>query len=605
MEDKQGFSASGGAATTADHDTSHEVVRQTIVESLEAPMLQGITVAHCVAFRRNREIYERKVAEKNSESGIQVQETTYLNSVPSHMLKMMILGRFISAKHPSEVTNEQVKRCIELRAKIHLNEYNINLIEHRIQHIKLESRCKGSTLEDMVWDLVSKYTETLDKCGYDEFIEKKPSVAVEHIMQRLTHRELCSRALTVLRFRKSEGIRDDFQMFFEALINTAKQLDIEEVTKARHQQSTAEAEVDAILEGTLQSRGEGSRNNRKNRWKRSKGGRNETKNSDSKANDSSQRDKKRNLPPCLNPKCGGNHYISDCPNSTSEEKAKLKKEYHKAKRAKRGKTSNGKPQGQVGQVARAQGSDNSSMFAASFCCGAVEVIVLADQGADANIVSPSVLDDIRRADPTLCIKPLPEPLTYRNASPTAPHITCSRQMQADIMIRIRHGTNLMLRGIKWLISDAEVDKVFIGRHVLSAVGLNYRTLLSAACDRFEGLVDVPQALRNDNAEDGPCANTGSNIAIHSILQDREFQEGSTYHRHGGYEYDALDDSDVYVDLGDETPEELETALNKMLLEAKTQGISETGQRRLEKLLQEYKSVFEHGWVNPNQPTCHQ
>ncbi len=45
MEDKKGSSASTPAATTADHDTSNGVVRQTIVESLEAPMLQGITDA--------------------------------------------------------------------------------------------------------------------------------------------------------------------------------------------------------------------------------------------------------------------------------------------------------------------------------------------------------------------------------------------------------------------------------------------------------------------------------------------------------------------------------------------------------------------------------
>ncbi len=163
---------------------------------------------------------------------------------------------------------------------------------HRTQHIQLESCSKGSTLEDKVWDRVSKYTETLEKCGYDEFIEKKPSVVVEHIMRRLTPRALLS-LTSVVWLRKSEGLWDDFQVFFEALVNTAKQLDAEELTKVRHQQSTAEVEVDFILEETLQSREDGNRNNRKTRLIRGKIGRDETKNSDTKANGSSPNDKKQ------------------------------------------------------------------------------------------------------------------------------------------------------------------------------------------------------------------------------------------------------------------------------------------------------------------------
>lgn len=68
---------------------------------------------------------------------------------------------------------------------------------------------------------------------------------------------------------------------------------------------------------------------------------------------------------------------------------------------------------------------------------------------------------------------------------------CKREITADVMLRIRHGTNLMLKCVKMLISEGEVQNVFIGRHFLPAPGLNNRVFLAAAADRSDGVVNVP------------------------------------------------------------------------------------------------------------------
>lgn len=46
---------------------------------------------------------------------------------------------------------------------------------------------------------------------------------------------------------------------------------------------------------------------------------------------------------------------------------------------------------------------HSGLFSAKFCAGAVEVIVLADQGADSNFIPPSVLPLIKEAYQELAI----------------------------------------------------------------------------------------------------------------------------------------------------------------------------------------------------------
>ena len=48
-----------------------------------------------------------------------------------------------------------------------------------------------------------------------------------------------------------------------------------------------------------------------------------------------------------------------------------------------------------------------------------------------------------------------------------------------------------MRGVKWFFADVDVGYVYIGRHVLAALGLNNCKLLAAAADRLNGVADTP------------------------------------------------------------------------------------------------------------------
>lgn len=102
----------------------------------------------------------------------------------------------------------------------------------------------------------------------------------------------------------------------------------------------------------------------------------------------------------------------------------------------------------------------------------------------------------------------------------------------DVMLRTRHGTNLLMRGFRWMIADdAELHHVYVGHHVLAALGLNNRILLAAAADRFNGVVDFPEALKKDGQQDTAWVSRPETIQY--ILHERGLDFGSTYHSEGG------------------------------------------------------------------------
>ena len=68
--------------------------------------------------------------------------------------------------------------------------------------------------------------------------------------------------------------------------------------------------------------------------------------------------------------------------------------------------------------------------------------------------------------------------------------------------------------------------------------------------------------------------------------------GTTFHSDCGTEEDMLEDSDVYVDLGEDSPEELDMALSERLSEARKSGLSDIGAQKLKNIIDKHKQVFD-------------
>lgn len=102
-------------------------------------------------------------------------------------------------------------------------------------------------------------------------------------------------------------------------------------------------------------------------------------------------------------------------------------------------------------------------------------------------------------------------------------------------------------------------------------------------------------LRKDGRPDTSCAEAPA--TIQAVIRDRAWEFGSTYHSEGGSDVDCLEDSNVYVDLGEEAPDELEKAITEMIDDAKYDGLSDAGVERLRSMIGKYP-VFGFGKTPP-------
>ena len=78
-------------------DGNSSTVKQTIVETLEAPRLNGISTQDFVKFKQDRAIYERRAAKKNYQDGVTVALTSYRNSIKNPILALMLRAEWVTA----------------------------------------------------------------------------------------------------------------------------------------------------------------------------------------------------------------------------------------------------------------------------------------------------------------------------------------------------------------------------------------------------------------------------------------------------------------------------------------------------------------------------
>ena len=291
---------------------------------------------------------------------------------------------------------------------------------------------------------------------------------------------------------------------------------------------------------------------------------------------------KRPPPSCLNPRCDENHLIKDCSKTSHAYWKKLLKKHFEGR--KKHKRDNGGI-GSCGSTFK-----SSAMFRASFCDGGVEVVVKADQGLDANVIPRNILRDITKALRSLQIKKLLGQVQYGTTVKNGPKVTFHSQALVSVLLHIRHGTTLALRNVQWLIFNEDADYVIIGEPVLRVLGLDNRRLLEAAADRHGSPIEVSE-LKGKTLDEDKSQNCGAGT-VQSLMETVRAQMGSTYHCDGAAEEENLEEGDMYVDLGEDPAAELQAEFSKRVDEARSNGISEQGGKRLSEFLNKYQAVFE-------------
>ena len=284
--------------------------------------------------------------------------------------------------------------------------------------------------------------------------------------------------------------------------------------------------------------------------------------------------KQQKLPPlCLHEECakkGRRHYMRDCKEVTLEEGRRLIMEY-------KAKNGSAKKISALSTAADADSTKINALFAV------LESHVLcADNGSDINLIPSNLLSSLLRKGAMIEVKTLKTPRRYGLAAVTSADgrelfLECDKVAVMNIKLLIRHGTTLTLRNVPWYVATGYVAEPLLGRPILEELGLNTREMLAAASDRFNGAADVRHLLPMHDYKEGSIA--------------RLIQDGIFHSDHGFTNEDGEEEDKSWLDLGEDSELEIRQAFGKILRASSENGLSAKGQKRLSKVLNEYRDVF--------------
>lgn len=539
-------------------------VKQTTLVGLEAPRLRSMEMKDMILFIRAREVYENTVAEKNKESGVNIPLASYRVSVEHNVLRMMWRAKWIVSDSLESITDNDIKTCVRDRSKRNLDTLNSEEVDAIVKKVRMKMHIREA--ESRVWTLALDYEKALEDAGFKDVLDRFPHIAIEHMAQKCEPTLLKSTMRDLMKVRKAEGFhKNDFFRFVGVM--AAKATVIQETL--RLQQPSDNEKKNRKEDPKRKTRdGEGD----KGKGQKSDGVKSTT--------DNTASSKKRKIS-CLNSKCNEHHLVKDCPITSDAEKERLLEEYRKKKKDKSLK----KDAKKVAKLTKAECLNHSTLFSASFLDGAVEATVMADPGSDDNLMPQSVFCALAKAKKDLGIEVLKKPIEFNLAiiaSKTGEKVvaTCRKAVVATVNLRIRHGNGLIMRDIRWAVSDEDGDCVLIGRPVLESMGVNVRSMLEAVAAENNGIVSIPDLMKEKESR-----SEGSRT-LASVLRD------GIFHKDGGEEDDFLDEANVYIDIGEDAPGELDVALRNMVDEAKSEGLSESSLSILTNMvMSEFRSIF--------------
>ncbi|CAN8061403.1 unnamed protein product [Agarophyton chilense] len=186
---------------------------------------------------------------------------------------------------------------------------------------------------------------------------------------------------------------------------------------------------------------------------------------------------------------GQRHFLKDCRDCPKEEKDKLFEELRSVKKEGVKRTTN----------PLCQAKDSTVLFTVTLD-EKFRTTVCADIGSAATLKDTSILERARKAGVDASVVKLVPPRKFEMAAknPDGSHtiIECTHAATIDTELHIRHGSTLVLRNLRWLVTPQIVDEPLLSRRLLEALGFDCQKVMQAAADRFGGSVDVSSILGN-------------------------------------------------------------------------------------------------------------
>ena len=276
---------------------------------------------------------------------------------------------------------------------------------------------------------------------------------------------------------------------------------------------------------------------------------------------------------CIYPKCKGDHHLKDCKKCPETEKKKLLEEFRKSMAAKPIRT-NPRIGSFTGASQISPDNINEDEFISVHIGENFMVPSRLDSGADKPAVSRGVLQVLESQGHWLMLNKLPSPIETELADGTI--VLVEWLVRLDITISTLAGP-LQIKQVECWVIESEDIRFILGLPVMQLLGYNSRNLLNTARQRQSIL----------HYADSPCVENGSKSSLQSLMLPKvEIEEAG---------YSITEDPDVLDPLLESAKVDesanVTDSLSKMLKEAKSNGCSEDGVRRLTSLVMDYQSLF--------------
>ena len=526
-----------------------------IFQPISHPILTSVDPAEAAKFRRDREHYEVEIEQKEKDGAPLVPATYRVSICPQLLRSVHRLGYFdtiapnVSVENLSEMHLEEWIK--ELADTVDGVEADPDLIHSALAGLRTNTKITDPRARIM--QLAIDFDTRLEEKGLSKFIQANTAKATELLTEKLYPPILKSKVKHALEYMTET--KNDWKKFVHYVC-----------TQAEHIQKGSSAGNGNTTGGSkLRSSPNATTNNGYMKG--------ETKPFNSKT---------QMRPKCLNPDCTERHLLRYCRNTSVEKKRELHQKFQDEKARKGSSGSIYAVKGGTMSVPSLERNDNSTNFVATFA-DKVQSIICTDIGSDINLLCPSLFKSIERlGNDTLKVEILSTPIKFdlavqQDSSGNRIYVECDRKVKINIKLHVRHGSSLTLRNVTWYVALKPLQQQLLGRKCLEALGMDAKQILTAACERHCGNVDISELVDEDNPNNsyGSVKKLGNSCGFfHSTGPEAD--------------YESSEDLPL-LELGIDTSQEIDTALNMMVQDAKIAGLSDV--KRLKNLLLQYKDVF--------------
>lgn len=540
---------------------------------IQPPVLSSVTKASLVKFNQEYEVYLEKCADINKSRKIdsKIVVASIRDCIDGQMLSALVrMNKIEGAETVEQATPKRVERWFKKAlnfAPQDLSERVASVLAS-LKYVKVRGDPAGSALTFCIDVMKSISTNVADDILRDvdqasKFIDKlveKLGVSCPVLRERMKMRR---EGWT----KKEKG---DFNKFESALTSLAIDVHQNEIAIKRTSKGSVSSQAKHPKSSKESGKDEGSKSSTEN-------------NSNSKSKNSRKR--KANsvdgewTEKCLNPKCDKIHMLRDCTMTSPEEKKDLFRKKWEASKSKREENKKVKTAKSVkessehynDQVTLKTSDTNDGRFSMLIEDKVLDV-ALGDYGSDFNAMPQSTLTRAMKSVPNIAVSRFSNPVELVGAFKTdAVTFSASKSVVLTITLLLP-GSNIRLRirGVRFHIVDQEMDETLLSRTLLQSMGFNLN----------DHLERVHHMINDKHVDD---------------LDPQQIKAASIKYK--GLSYDDADDDpidlpdDFSAGIGRDSTASISSAIESMILNAKKEGISDTGARRLTNILEKYRDVF--------------